>query len=235
MKQNISRASRRYLLNRGETRLNLVMASGISGLTSYCMTLDFMSVRGMDFQLLISYAMLVGLVLIIGNAMIVDLTVKDKLSRRIEFFMGSGLEIGDVIYGYTMEMYRIAGVIPLAIVILNYMTLNWTIAPQVFMLFVVSSFALVYGVLLMMNTVIMRVQRLKLLKNMTFFFSFLFIYALSMISSSLLDFLQKSHLSLVATLIVINVLTSGMLILFASKKIKGLTHEDVIRRTAKWE
>ena len=53
---------------------------------SFAMQMDALQSKGEDYLVLMLYAVIFGLTSLQSGAMIVDLTAKDKLSRRIEVF-----------------------------------------------------------------------------------------------------------------------------------------------------
>ena len=59
--------------------------------------MDTLQSKGEDYLVLMLYAVIFGLTSLQSGAMIVDLTAKDKLSRRIEFFAASGIAVKEII------------------------------------------------------------------------------------------------------------------------------------------
>ena len=46
-----------------------------------------------DYLILVFFVVLLGCTLLQANSIIIDLTVKDKMSKRMEFFLASGIDL----------------------------------------------------------------------------------------------------------------------------------------------
>ena len=61
--------------------------------------------KGTDYLILVFFVVLLGCTLLQANSIIIDLTVKDKMSKRMEFFLASGIDLKFIIKAYTCLLY----------------------------------------------------------------------------------------------------------------------------------
>lgn len=64
--------------------------------------------KGEDFIILMTYALVLGFGIIGSNTILVNLSLKDKLSGRLEFLLGTGLDVREIIKAYSIENWRIS-------------------------------------------------------------------------------------------------------------------------------
>ena len=60
------------------------------------------------------------------GSMIVDLTAKDKLSKRIELFAASGMPVKEIIQKYSIQIFRLSSIIPFLVFMSCYYFNDWT-------------------------------------------------------------------------------------------------------------
>ena len=76
--------------------------------------------KGTDYLILVFFVVLLGCTLLQANSIIIDLTVKDKMSKRMEFFLASGIDLKFIIKAYTIQILKASIIIPFIIFVLGY-------------------------------------------------------------------------------------------------------------------
>lgn len=57
-----------------------------------------------------------------------SLTVKDKMSKRMEFFLASGIDLKFIIKAYTIQILKASIIIPFIIFVLGYYLIDFKIS-----------------------------------------------------------------------------------------------------------
>ena len=87
---NMGKGAGYYLTRSKSLLIDTAIVAILAIFMSFAMQMDTLQSKGDDYLVLMLYAVIFGLTSLQSGAMIVDLTAKDKLSRRIEFFAASG-------------------------------------------------------------------------------------------------------------------------------------------------
>ncbi|MFR1634217.1 MAG: hypothetical protein ACLSUF_04510 [Oscillospiraceae bacterium] len=83
---NMGKGAGYYLTRSKSLLIDTAIVAILAIFMSFAMQMDTLQSKGDDYLVLMLYAVIFGLTSLQSGAMIVDLTAKDKLSRRIEFF-----------------------------------------------------------------------------------------------------------------------------------------------------
>ena len=100
---NMGKGAGYYLTRSKSLLIDTAIVAILAIFMSFAMQMDTLQSKGEDYLVLMLYAVIFGLTSLQSGAMIVDLTAKDKLSRRIEFFAASGIAVKEII----MALYDI--------------------------------------------------------------------------------------------------------------------------------
>lgn len=235
MKRNYNKAARSYLLKNKDTILNTIIFLVLGIPATILVQSNMLASRGENYQLFLMFLLIFGISFMQGSSMVVDLTVKDRLSRRLEFYLASGGDIKEILKAYSLEMFRIAAVIPFFIFMACFYMIDWTV-PFMKMIFIYLTTSLVaYLGIYFLNTLVLSIKRFKLFKNVIFFANFFTIFLLTNLGPSLLDSDIFYVLSLDTVIICFNLIIGLLLLMIILVKIKRLNNEDIIRRDALWE
>ncbi|WP_311537988.1 hypothetical protein [uncultured Anaerococcus sp.] len=90
-KMNINRACRYYLSKDKDFIVNFLLFTLISLGFIFLLYKGTFDSRGDDYIVLMLYVLMLGISIIMSNSMVVNLTVKDKVNKRIEFILGKEL------------------------------------------------------------------------------------------------------------------------------------------------
>ena len=118
-----------YYLTRSKSLLiDTAIVAILAIFMSFAMQMDALQSKGEDYLVLMLYAVIFGLTSLQSGAMIVDLTAKDKVSRRIEFFAASGIAVKEIIKQYSIQIFRFSGIIPFFVFMSCYYFTDWTMS-----------------------------------------------------------------------------------------------------------
>ncbi|SHH69719.1 hypothetical protein SAMN02745245_01964 [Anaerosphaera aminiphila DSM 21120] len=235
MKRNYNKAARNYLLKNKDTLLNAIIFLVLSIPATFLVQSDMLATRGENYQLYLMYLLILGISFIQGSSMVVDLTVKDRLSRRLEFYLASGGDVKEILKAYTLEMFRIAAIIPFFIFMACFYMIDWTVPFEKMILIYVTTSAVSYLGIYLLNTLVLSIKRFKLFKNILFFSNFLIFFIGTNLGPSLLDSNIFNILSLDTAILFFNLIIGVVLLMITLAKIKHVNNEDIIRRDALWE
>ena len=184
---------------------------------------------------LIMYILILGITLLIANSLVLDLTVKDKLSNRIEFFLAANIKIKDLILAYSEQMLKMASVVPFMVFMTFYYFIDFEYSFMQIVILYMTTVALSYSEVLFLNTYTFYAQKNKLFKNIIIFGTFLIIYLSGMFSKELIALVEKFGLDILYVIIGFNLILSSVLYLVSRKKIKELNNELLIKQRGRWE
>lgn len=235
-KENLAKASQYYLLHSRDYRGNTILA------VIFCLLLYiaidnlniFSGEKGKDMMLLLIWILMLGIGLIFGNSMVVDLTVKDKLSGRLEFILASGIQVKDLVMAYSLQMCRFSMIIPFIFLMAFVYLPIFDVSFMYIVLLFLSTTALVFALILYFNLLAIEQRHLKFFKYLLFAAINLLIYFLGNFSDCFLNFLKDHQLPLTYFILVVN---SSLLVIFAFLsylKLNKLTNERVIRQEGTW-
>ncbi|MGX7092376.1 hypothetical protein [Hutsoniella sourekii] len=235
-KEDLYKASQYYILHSRDYRGNTILA--LIFFLLFCGGIYVFNVfpgdQGSDILILLQWMLMLGIGLLLGNSMIVDLTVKDKLSRRLEFILASGLQVKELVLAYSWQICYFSMIIPFLFLMATAFLFSYDYSfLYTFGLFL-STFALVYVVILYFNLLALEQKNLKFFKYLLFASLNLLIFLLGSYSKEFLIFLNAHRITLPIFILAVN----GCLILFfavlAYLKFSKLTNESVIRQKGTW-
>lgn len=231
---NINKACRKYLLKDTDVRLNIVLTLLIAIVFNFLLYKNVFASRGDYYILLMLYVFIIGFTIIGSNAMVVNLTAKDKLNKRIEFILASGFDIKDIIKSYTKEMWVISSIPSFVLFFMTYLIYDFKIDFKLIFAVYISLILMLYFEVLLFNIISLYQKNFKFFKNLVFFVSSLLIYLVASFSKHIIEFIDKHNVNLVYVLLGINIV---LLIIFASFSIikyKKLSNEAVIDKEGTW-
>ena len=103
---NMGKGAGYYLTRSKSLLIDTAIVAILAIFMSFAMQMDTLQSKGEDYLVLMLYAVIFGLTSLQSGAMIVDLTAKDKLSRRIEFFAASGIAVKEIIKQYSIIYFK---------------------------------------------------------------------------------------------------------------------------------
>lgn len=231
---NIKKACRKYLLNDTDVRLNIILTILIVIGFNFLLYKNVFASRGDAYVLLMLYVFILGFSIIGSNAMVVNLTAKDKLNKRIEFILASGYNIKDIVKSYTKEMWVISSIPSFVLFFITYVIYDFKIDFKLIFAVYISLSLTLYFEVLLFNIISLYQKNFKFFKNLVFFASSLLIYLVASFSKHIVEFIDKNNVNLVYVLLGVNTL---LLMIFASASIiryKKLSNEAVINKEGSW-
>ena len=231
---NINKACRKYLLKDTDVRLNIVLTLLIAIVFNFLLYKNVFASRGDYYILLMLYVFILGFTIIGSNAMVVNLTAKDKLNKRIEFILASGFDIKDIIKSYTKKMWVISSISSFVLFFMTYLIYDFKIDFKLVFAVYISLILMLYFEVLLFNIISLYQKNFKFFKNLVFFVSSLLIYLVASFSKHIIEFIDKHNLNLVYILLGINIV---LLIIFASLSLiryRNLSNESVIDKEGTW-
>ncbi len=231
---NISRACRKYLLKDADVRLNIILTLLIAIGFNFLLYKNVFASRGDYYVILMLYVFILGFSIIGSNAMVVNLTAKDKLNKRIEFMLASGLDIKDIIKSYTKEMWVISSIPSLVLFFMTYALYDFKIDFKLIFAVYVSLVIMLYFEILLFNITSLYQKNFKFFKNLVFFASSFLIYLVASFSKHIVEFLDKHNVNLIYVLLGINIVLLMIFAYLSIIKYKNLSNEAVINKEGTW-
>lgn len=233
-KMNINRACRYYLSKDKDFILNLLLFTLLSFGFVFLLYRGIFASRGDNYIILMLYVLMFGISLIMSNSMVVNLTLKDKVNKRIEFILGSGIDIKDLIKAYGLEMWRLSSIVPFILFFLTYVLVDLQIEFKWIVGIFVTMIGMIYFEILFFNIISLSQKNFKFFKNIVFFSTSLMIYLLGNFSGRILKFLDLINLDLSLFLILTNVIIGLLLGLYSFYQVRKLENENVMEVKAEW-
>ena len=87
--KNLNKATIYCILRSRDTIINLGGMMIVFVLIALGLYSGFLQQKSPQELILFMYVLILGMTLVVANSMIIDLTVKDKVSDRLEFFISS--------------------------------------------------------------------------------------------------------------------------------------------------
>ena len=187
--------------------------------------------KGEDFVVLMTYALILGFGIIGSNVVLVNLSLKDKLSGRLEFLLGTGLEAREIITAYTIENWRISSLPSFYNFFGTYLICD---LDKSFIALYLSCIALHYFLILTLNVMAMYRKNFKFFKNILFFSTSLVIYLLGNFSGRILGLLGPINLDLNVLLILFNLIFGLGLGIYSFYQVRKMDNEKVMEVTSVW-
>lgn len=233
-KMNINRACRYYLTKDKDFILNLLLFTLISLGFIFLLYKGMFDSRGNDYIILMLYVLMLGISLIMSNSMVVNLTVKDKLSKRIEFILASGINIKDVIKAYGVEMWRLSSIVPFLLFLLTYVLVDFKIEFKWIVGIFVTMIGMTYFEILFFNLISLSQRNFKFFKNVVFFGTTILIYMIGTFSGKILSLIEKYNLNLIYIILGINIGLGLIFAVFSMKDLSKMNNESVINKEGAW-
>ena len=177
---NMGKGAGYYLTRSKSLLIDTAIVAILAIFMSFAMQMDTLQSKGEDYLVLMLYAVIFGLTSLQSGAMIVDLTAKDKLSRRIEFFAASGIAVKEIIKQYSIQIFRFSGIIPFFVFMSCYYFTDWTMSFGRIVCVYLSILVLSFCEIVALNIIVLDVKRVKLFKNVLFFGNFALVYLIAM-------------------------------------------------------
>ena len=187
--------------------------------------------RGEDFVILMTFAFILGFGIIGSNTILVNLSLKDKLSGRLEFLLGTGLDVREIIKAYSIENWRISSLPSFIIFFGTYLICD---LGKSFIALYLSCIALHYFLILTLNVMAMYRKNFKFFKNILFFSTSLGIYLLGNFSGRILAFLGSINLDLYVLLILFNLILGLGLGIYSFYQVIKMDNEKVMEVSSVW-
>ncbi|MDU5924837.1 beta-carotene 15,15'-monooxygenase [Anaerococcus vaginalis] len=233
-KMNINRACRYYLTKDKDFILNLLLSTLISLGFIFLLYKGIFNSRGNDYIVLMLYVLMLGISLIMSNSMVVNLTVKDKLNKRIEFILASGINIKDVIKAYAIEMWRLSSIVPFLLFFLTYVLVDFQIEFKWIVGIFVTMIGMTYFEILFFNLISLSQKNFKFFKNIVFFGTTILIYMIGTFSGKILSLIEKYNLNLIYIILGINIGLGLIFAIFSMKDLSKMNNESVINKEGSW-
>ena len=233
-KMNINRACRYYLTRDKDFILNLLLSTLISLGFIFLLYKGMFDSRGNDYIILMLYVLMLGISLIMSNSMVVNLTVKDKLNKRIEFILASGINIKDVIKAYAIEMWRLSSIVPFLLFFLTYVLVDFKIEFKWIVGIFVTMIGMTYFEILFFNLISLSQKNFKFFKNIVFFGTTILIYMIGTFSGKILSLIERYNLNLIYIILGINIGLGLIFAIFSMKDLSKMNNESVINKEGSW-
>lgn len=231
---NINRACRYYLSKDKDFILNLLLFTLISLGFIFLLYKGMFNSRGNDYIVLMLYVLMLGISLIMSNSMVVNLTVKDKLNKRIEFILASGINIKDVIKAYGLEMWRLSSIVPFLLFFLTYVLVDFKIEFKWIVGIFVTMIGMTYFEILFFNLISLSQKNFKFFKNIVFFGTTILIYMIGTFSEKILSLIERYNLNLIYIILGINIGLGLIFAIFSMKDLSKMNNESVINKEGSW-
>lgn len=233
-KMNINRACRYYLSKDKDFILNLLLFTLISLGFIFLLYKGVFDSRGNNYIVLMLYVLMLGISLIMSNSMVVNLTVKDKLNKRIEFILASGINIKDVFKAYAIEMWRLSSIVPFLLFFLTYVLVDFKIEFKWIVGIFVTMIGMTYFEILFFNLISLSQKNFKFFKNIVFFGTTILIYMIGTFSEKILSLIERYNLNLIYIILGINIGLGLIFAMFSMKDLSKMNNESVINKEGSW-
>lgn len=229
--KNINKATRYIIFRDREVTINTVLFSLLA--LAYLLSLYkfLLSVKGENFVILMTYALILGFGIIGSNTILVNLSLRDKLSGRLEFLLGTGLDVREIIRTYSIENWRVSSLASFIIFFGTYVICD---LGKIFILAYLSTISLHYCVVLTFNILAMYRKNFKFFKNIIFFSTSLLIYLFGVFSEKILVFLERLNLDVNIFIININLFATILLLAYSFFELRKMNNESVMEVKSEW-
>ncbi|MFO3667352.1 beta-carotene 15,15'-monooxygenase [Anaerococcus kampingiae] len=233
-KMNINRACRYYITKDKDFILNLLLFTLISLGFIFLLYNGTFDSRGNDYIILMLYVLMLGISILMSNSMVVNLTVKDKLNKRIEFILGSGINIKAVIKAYGLEMWRLSSIITFLLFFLTYVLVDLQIEFKWIVGIFVTMIGMTYFEILFFNLISLSQKNFKFFKNIVFFGTTILIYMIGTFSGKILSLIERYNLNLIYIILGINISLGLIFVVFSMKDLSKMNNESVLNKEGSW-
>lgn len=232
MKDKTLNKAARYIIFRD---MEVIVNTGLLIFISFAYLLGIykllLRARGEDFIILMTYAFVLGFGILGSNTILVKLSLRDKLSGRLEFLLGTGLDVKEIIKAYSIENWRLSSLPSFVIFFGTYVICN---LGKSFVALYLSCIGLHYFLILTLNIMAMYRKNFKFFKNIVFFTTSFGIYLLGNFSGRILNSLGSINLDLNIFLILVNVILGLGLGAYSLCQYRKMDNEKVMEVSALW-
>lgn len=232
MKDKTLNKAARYIIFRD---MEVIVNTGLLIFISFAYLLGIykllLRARGEDFIILMTYAFVLGFGILGSNTILVKLSLRDKLSGRLEFLLGTGLDVREIIKAYSIENWRLSSLPSFVIFFGTYLICD---LGKSFVALYLSCIILHYFLILTLNVIAMYRKNFKFFKNLIYFSTSLLIYLLGNFSGRILNFLGSINLDLNLFLILVNVILGLGLAVYSLCQYRKMDNEKVMEVSALW-
>lgn len=187
--------------------------------------------KGEDFIILMTYALILGFGIIGSNTILVNLSLRDKLSGRLEFLLGTGLDVREIIKAYSIENWRISSLPSFVIFFGTYLICD---LGKSFVALYLSCIGLHYFLILTLNVMAMYRKNFKFFKNLIYFSTSLLIYLFGLFSKKIILILERQNLDVNIFILGINIFATIVLAAYSFYQLKKMDNESVMEVKAEW-
>lgn len=233
--KNINKGAFYYLIKNKDTIITNIIMIPIALLFTFVLMSNTMESRGVDYIILVFYILVLGIMVIQENSLAMELTVKDKLNRRLELFLSHNISLKNIILSYTKEIFKISIIVPIFIFIYFNIKSNISINFIEILTIFITTMILAYVILLLINTLALTIKKHKLFKDILFFGNFIIIYLVANLSEYIIEFLRIHSIFLPYLIIFINILASIIILIIVGIRLKKLDNELIVKGESLWD
>ena len=232
MKDKTLNKAARYIIFRD---MEVIVNTGLLIFISFAYLLGIykllLRARGEDFIILMTYAFVLGFGILGSNTILVKLSLRDKLSGRLEFLLGTGLDVREIIKAYSIENWRISSLPSFVIFFGTYLICD---LGKSFVALYLSCIGLHYFLILTLNVMAMYRKNFKFFKNLIYFSTSLLIYLFGLFSKKIILILERQNLDVNIFILGINIFATIVLAAYSFYQLKKMDNESVMEVKAEW-
>ncbi len=232
MKDKTLNKAARYIIFRD---MEVIVNTGLLIFISFAYLLGIykllLRARGEDFIILMTYAFVLGFGILGSNTILVKLSLRDKLSGRLEFLLGTGLDVREVIKAYSIENWRLSSLPSFVIFFGTYLICD---LGKSFVALYLSCIILHYFLILTLNVIAMYRKNFKFFKNLIYFSTSLLIYLFGLFSKKIIFILERQNLDVNIFILGINIFATIVLAVYSFYQLKKMDNESVMEVKSVW-
>lgn len=232
MKDKALNKAARYIIFRD---MEVIVNTGLLIFISFAYLLGIykllLRARGEDFIILMTYAFVLGFGILGSNTILVKLSLRDKLSGRLEFLLGTGLDVKEIIKAYSIENWRLSSLPSFVIFFGTYLICD---LGKSFVALYLSCIILHYFLILTLNVIAMYRKNFKFFKNLIYFSTSLLIYLFGVFSKKIILIFERQNLDVNIFILGINIFATIVLAAYSFYQIKKMDNESVMEVKSVW-
>lgn len=232
MKDKTLNKAARYIIFRD---MEVIVNTGLLIFISFAYLLGIykllLRARVEDFIILMTYAFVLGFGILGSNTILVKLSLRDKLSGRLEFLLGTGLDVREVIKAYSIENWRLSSLPSFVIFFGTYLICD---LGKSFVALYLSCIILHYFLILTLNVIAMYRKNFKFFKNLIYFSTSLLIYLFGLFSKKIIFILERQNLDVNIFILGINIFATIVLAVYSFYQLKKMDNESVMEVKSVW-
>lgn len=232
MKDKTLNKAARYIIFRD---MEVIVNTGLLIFISFAYLLGIykllLRARGEDFIILMTYAFVLGFGILGSNTILVKLSLRDKLSGRLEFLLGTGLDVKEIIKAYSIENWRLSSLPSFVIFFGTYLICD---LGKSFVALYLSCIILHYFLILTLNVIAMYRKNFKFFKNLIYFSTSLLIYLFGLFSKKIIFILERQNLDVNIFILGINIFATIVLAVYSLCQYRKMDNEKVMEVSALW-